>query len=161
MEYRTFEKKKKRIFIEHIFCGNRDSWTPLQIVLFQNCLCSHVAWHHYIPTVPDFTVLTDGWSCPVNITLYEAPQNESEKNKLWRLLLTWPFTSPCVNQIFNQKLSLVYCGIFMYFECEYLISVCLMFQEMPVWFLIRRKSFGALPSLLHVFFSAVYWCVMV
>ena len=53
---------------------------------------------------------------------------ESEINKLWRLLLTWHFTSPCVNQIFNQKLGFVYYGI-MYFECEYLIRCAWCFKK--------------------------------
>lgn len=84
---------------------------------------------------------------------------ESEINILWRLLLTWHFTSPCVNQIFNQKLDFVYYGIYVLWMWIF-NKVCMMFQEMPVC-LICRKSFGTHPSLLHVFFSAIYWCVMV
>ena len=134
--------EKKNMFLEHKFCGNKEILGHLCRLLYfkisvsKTAFVQHVAWHHYIPTFPDFTVLIDGWSYPVNITLYEAPQNKSEINKLWRLILTWHFTSPCVNQIFNQKLGFVYYGIIMFLECEYLIRCvwCFMKCQFNVWY---------------------------
>jgi len=85
MEYRTY--KKKTYLLNTYFVV-----TERYLGTYADCFISEVVsvrqplftcgMTYYIPIVLDFTVLIDGWSCPVNSTLYEAPQNESEINKL-------------------------------------------------------------------------------
>ena len=128
----NIEHKKKNIFLKHIFCGNKEILGHFCKLFYFRMLvrlplftCGMTSLHSSTSRLysPDWWLVM---SCK-HYSLWSTTK-ESEINKLWRLLLTWHFTSPCVNQIFNQKLGFVYYGI-MYFECEYLIRCAWCFKK--------------------------------